>query len=93
MAREKFFLIEERAEYPRCRYRWMHDKEELKPRYIMCDNGEEMWDEKKRCYYLTEKAPKQAYESFMAYILYEKKKGRLQDNSPYDVYGIIIKNY
>lgn len=52
-----------------------------------------VYDEKKRCYYLTEKAPKQAYESFMAYILYEKKKGRLQDNSPYDVYGIIIKNY
>ena len=34
MARDKFYLIEERAEYPRCRYRWMHDKEELKPRYI-----------------------------------------------------------
>lgn len=28
----------------------MHDKEELKPRYILCDNGEKMWNEKKQCY-------------------------------------------
>ena len=46
MALDKFYLIEERAEYPRCRYRWMHDKEELKPRYFLCDNGEKMWNEK-----------------------------------------------
>lgn len=50
MAREKFFLIEERAEYPRCRYRWMHDKEELKPLYILCDNGDKMWNEKQMRY-------------------------------------------
>lgn len=50
MARDKFFLIEESAEYPRCRFRWMHDKEELKPVYILCDNGDKMWNEKKMCY-------------------------------------------
>lgn len=50
MACKKFFLIEERAEYPRCRFRLMRDKEELKPRYILCDNGEKMWDEKQMGY-------------------------------------------
>lgn len=50
MACKKFFLIEERAEYPRCRFRWMRDKEELKPRYILCDNGDKMWNEKQMCY-------------------------------------------
>lgn len=50
MARKKFFLIEENAEYPRCRFRWMHDKEELKSCYFLCDNGEKMWNEKKQCY-------------------------------------------
>lgn len=28
----------------------MHDKEELKPVYILCDNGDKMWNEKKMCY-------------------------------------------
>lgn len=50
MARNKFYLIEESAEYPRCRFRWMHDKEELKPRYILCDNGNKMWNEKQMGY-------------------------------------------
>lgn len=50
MALNKFYLIEERAEYPRCRFRWMHDKEELKPLYILCDNGNKMWNEKQMCY-------------------------------------------
>lgn len=50
MALNKFYLIEERAEYPRCRFRWMHDKEELKPLYILCDNGDKMWNEKQMCY-------------------------------------------
>ena len=50
MALNKFYLIEERAEYPRCRFRLMHDKEELKPLYILCDNGDKMWNEKKMCY-------------------------------------------
>lgn len=46
MARKKFYLIEERPKYPRCRYRWMHDKEELKSQYFLCDDGEKMWNEK-----------------------------------------------
>lgn len=50
MARDKFYLIEERAEYPRCRFRWMHDKEELKPLYILCDNGDKMLNEKQMCF-------------------------------------------
>lgn len=51
MACKKFFLIEERAEYPRCRYRWMHDKKELMPSYFLCENGEKkIWDEKNKCY-------------------------------------------
>lgn len=50
MALNKFYLIEERAEYPRCRFRWMHDKKELKPLYILCDNGNKMWNEKQMCY-------------------------------------------
>lgn len=49
-ARDKFYLIEERAEYPRCRFRWMHDKEELKSLYILCDNGDKMWNEKQMCF-------------------------------------------
>lgn len=73
MALNKFYLIEERAEYPRCRYRWMHDKEELKPRYIMCDNGEEMWDEKKCCYKSSrdfDEAQKMLQEQRTRYIQY-----------------------
>ena len=50
MARDKFCLAKEEAEYPRCRYRWMHDINELKPRYYLCDNGDKMWNEKKMCY-------------------------------------------
>lgn len=46
MARDKFYLEKEEAVYPRCRYRWMHDREELKPQYFLCDNGERMWNEK-----------------------------------------------
>lgn len=73
MARDKFYLIEERAEYPRCRYRWMHDKEELKPRYILCDNGDEMWDEKKHCYKSSrdfDEAQKMLQEQRTRYIEY-----------------------
>ena len=73
MARKKFFLIEERAEYPRCRYRWMHDKEELKPRYILCDNGEKMWNEKERCYQSSRdfnEAQKMLREQITRYIEY-----------------------
>jgi hypothetical protein len=50
MALNKFYLIEERAEYPRCRFWLMYDKEELKPIYILCDNGDKMWNEKQMCY-------------------------------------------
>lgn len=73
MAREKFFLIEERAEYPRCRYRWMHDKEELKPRYILCDNGDKMWDEKRGGYLCSrdlDEAQKMLREQRTRYIEY-----------------------
>lgn len=73
MALNKFYLIEERAEYPRCRYRWMHDKEELKPRYILCDNGVEMWDEQKRCYKSSrdfDEAQKMLQEQRTRYIEY-----------------------
>ena len=73
MAREKFFLIEERAEYPRCRYRLMHDKEELKPRYFLCDNGEKMWNEKQRCYQASrdfDEAQKMLQEQRTRYIEY-----------------------
>lgn len=73
MARDKFHLIEERAEYPRCRYRWMHDKEELKPCYFLCDNGEKMWNEKQRCYQASrdfDEAQKMLQEQRTRYIEY-----------------------
>lgn len=73
MARNKFYLIEERAEYPRCRYRWMRDKEELKPLYILCDNGEKMWSEKKRCYQSSrdfDEAQKMLHDQRIRYIEY-----------------------
>lgn len=73
MARDKFYLIEERTEYPRCRYRWMHDKEELKPRYFLCDNGEKMWNEKQRCYQASrdfDEAQKMLQEQRTRYIQY-----------------------
>ena len=50
MACKKFFLIEEVAVYPRCRYRLVHDKKELLPCYFLCDNGDKIWDEKNKCY-------------------------------------------
>lgn len=50
MACEKFYLIEEVAVYPRCRYRLLRDKKELLPSYFLCDNGDKMWNEKNRCY-------------------------------------------
>lgn len=50
IAYNKFLLIEEQAEYPRCRFRRTHNKEELKPLYILCDNGNMMWNEKQMCY-------------------------------------------
>jgi predicted nucleotidyltransferase len=73
MACDKFYLIEERAEYPRCRYRWMHDKEELKSRYFLCDNGEKMWNEKQRCYQASrdfDEAQKMLREQRTRYIEY-----------------------
>ena len=47
---DKFYLIEERAEYPRCRYRMLHDKNELTPLYYLCDNGEKIWNERMQRY-------------------------------------------
>ena len=73
MARDKFYLIEEKAEYPRCRYRWMHDKEELKPLYFLCDNGEKIWSEKRRCYICSrdlDEAQKMLREQRTRYIEY-----------------------
>lgn len=46
----KFSLIKEEAEYPRCRYRFLHDKKELQPTYYLCENGSKMWNEKLRKY-------------------------------------------
>lgn len=73
MANEKFYLVKEEAEYPRCRYRWMHDINELKPRYYLCDDGERMWNEKKRCYQCTrdyDEAQKMLREQRVRYIVY-----------------------
>ncbi len=73
MAKNKFYLIKEEAEYPRCRYRWMHDKEELKPRYYLCENGEKIWNEKKQCYQSTrdyDEAQKMLREQRVRYIKY-----------------------
>ena len=73
MAREKFFLIEARAEYPRCRYRWMHDINELKPLYYLCDDGERMWNEKKQRYQCTrdyDEAQKMLREQRVRYVEY-----------------------
>lgn len=73
MANNKFYLAKEEAEYPRCRYRWMHDKEELKPRYYLCENGEKIWNEKKRDYQATrdyDEAQKMLREQRVRYIVY-----------------------
>ena len=73
MALNKFYLIEERAEYPRCRFRWMHDKEELKPLYILCDNGDKMWNEKQMGYQSSrdfDEAQKMLREQRTRYIKY-----------------------
>ena len=73
MARDKFYLIEESAEYPRCGYRFLHDKNELKPCYFLLDNGEKMWHEKMRCYQYSrdlEKAKQMLREQRVRYIKY-----------------------
>lgn len=73
MACDKFYLIEERAEYPRCRYRWMHDREELKPRYFLCEDGEKMWGEKRKGYISSrdlDEAQKMLREQRTRYIKY-----------------------
>jgi hypothetical protein len=51
----------------------MHDKEELKPRYILCDSGEMMWNEKKRCYQSSrdlDEAQKMLHDQRIRYIGY-----------------------
>ena len=81
MALNKFYLIEERAEYPRCRYRWMHDKEEMKPRYFLCENGEKIWNEKNRDYQATrdyEEAQKMLRKQRVRYIEYLAINERLK---------------
>ena len=58
MAYNKFYLIEERAEYPR---------------YILCDNGDKMWNEKKQCYQSSrdfDEAQKMLQEQRTRYIEY-----------------------
>lgn len=73
MANEKFYLAKEEAKYPRCRYRWMHDINELKPRYYLCEDGEWIWNEKKRCYQSTrdyDEAQKMLREQRVRYIKY-----------------------
>ena len=70
---DKFYLIEERAVYPRCRYRWMHDREELKPRYFLCKDGEKMWGEKRKDYISSrdlDEAQKMLREQRTRYIEY-----------------------
>lgn len=72
-AEDKFYLIKEEAEYPRCRYRWTHDKEELKPRYFLCDNGNKMWSEKQRGYLCSrdlDEAQKMLQKQRIRYIEY-----------------------
>lgn len=73
MARDKFYLIEVSAEYPRCRYRWMHDKEELKPIYFLFDNGKKIWSEKQKGYVSSrdlEEAQKMLHDQCVRYIEY-----------------------
>lgn len=73
MANEKFYLEKDEPEYPRCRYRWFHDKEEMKPRYFLCDEGERMWNEKKRGYQSSrdyDEAQKMLREQRVRYIEY-----------------------
>lgn len=73
MANNKFYLEKEEAVYPRCRYRWMHDEEELKARYFLCDDGERMWGEKAKGYISSrnyEEAQKMLREQRVRYIEY-----------------------
>lgn len=51
----------------------MHNKEELKPLYILCDDGVDMWDEKE-CWYKSSRdfneAQKMLQEQRTRYIEY-----------------------
>lgn len=71
LANNKFYLIKEEAQYPRCRYLWTHDKDELEPRYFLCENGEKIWNEKKQDYQASrdyEEAQKMLREQRVRYI-------------------------
>ena len=46
LAQEEYKLKETLYEYPRCRYRWMHDKKELLPQYQILQNGSVIYFEK-----------------------------------------------
>jgi hypothetical protein len=73
MACKKFFLTEEVAVYPRCRYRWLHDKKELMPCYFLCEDGEKIRDEKKHIYQSStdfDEAQKMLREQRIRYIEY-----------------------
>ena len=39
LAQEEYKLKEIIYEYPRCRYRWMHDEKELLPKYQILEHG------------------------------------------------------
>ena len=47
LAQEEYKLKEIIYEYPRCRYRWMHDEKELLPKYQILEHGSVMYFEKR----------------------------------------------
>ena len=48
LAQEEYKLKEIIYEYPRCRYRWMHDEKELLPKYQILENGQPIFFQKLR---------------------------------------------
>jgi dGTP triphosphohydrolase len=46
LAQEEYKLKEIVYQYPRCRYRWMHDKKELLPKYQILEHGSVKYFEK-----------------------------------------------
>lgn len=48
LAQKEYKLKEIIYEYPRCRYRWMHDKKELLPKYQILEDGQPIFFQKLR---------------------------------------------
>ncbi len=55
LAQEEYKLKEIIYEYPRCRYRWMHDEKELLPNYQILHNGHPIFFQKLRTNTLTDR--------------------------------------